>query len=122
MGNNRSDKPLTTPVQYLLQVLGSKWKLPILCTLSKKDVLRFNELKRELAGITNMSLSNCLQELEHYKIIKRVQYLEMPPRVEYSLTDNGKSLLPILKDLDEWVNKQLEINCEIAQETEPGDS
>lgn len=122
MGNNRSDKPLTTPVQYLLQVLGSKWKLPILCTLSKKDVLRFNELKRELAGITNMSLSNCLQELEHYKIIKRVQYLEMPPRVEYSLTDNGKSLLPILMNLDEWVNKQLEINCEIAQETKLGDS
>jgi len=122
MGNNRSDKPLTTPVQYLLQVLGSKWKLPILCTLSKKDVLRFNELKRELAGITNMSLSNCLQELEHYKIIKRVQYLEMPPRVEYSLTDKGKSLLPILKNLDEWVNKQLEINCELAQETEPGNS
>lgn len=122
MGNKRTDKPLTTPVQYLLQVLGSKWKLPILCLLSKKEVVRFNELKRELAGITNMSLSNCLQELVYYKIINRVQYMEIPPRVEYSLTDNGKSLLPILEDLDEWVNKQLEINYEKARGIEQGDS
>jgi DNA-binding HxlR family transcriptional regulator len=109
MNNKKINTPITTPVQYLLQILGGKWKLPILCILSKKDVVRFNELKRELDGITNMSLSNCLQELEQYKIINRVQYLEMPPRVEYSLTENGKKLLPSLKSLDEWVTEQLKV-------------
>lgn len=79
--------------------------LPSFSFTSKKDTVRFNELKRTVSGISNMSLSNCLQELEHYKIINRVQYLEMPPRVEYYLTDNGKELLPFLKDLDVWVKK-----------------
>ncbi|EKQ53639.1 MULTISPECIES: helix-turn-helix domain-containing protein [unclassified Clostridium] len=107
MKNRKIDNPITTPVQYLLQVLGGKWKLPILCILSMNDVVRFNELKRKLDGITNMSLSNCLNELEHYQIIDRVQYLEMPPRVEYSLSEKGKELLPLLKGLDEWIKKQL---------------
>ena len=79
MKTTRIYKTITTPIQYLLQVLGRKWNLPILCILSKKDTVRFNELKRTVDGITNMSLSNCLQELEHYKIINRVQYLEIPP-------------------------------------------
>jgi DNA-binding HxlR family transcriptional regulator len=95
-----------------LQMITGKWKLPILCALSTKDRIRFNELKRQLNGITNMSLTNCLQELERYKIVQRIQYLEMPPRVEYSLTENGKKLLPSLKAFNEWAEKQLEISNE----------
>lgn len=83
MNDRAKDKSISTHLQYLLQVISGKWKLPILCILTRKEVVRFNELKRELNGISNMSLSNCLQELEQYKIINRVQYLEMPPRVEY---------------------------------------
>jgi DNA-binding HxlR family transcriptional regulator len=112
MNDRKNDNSINTPVQYLLKILGGKWKLPILCILMKKEVVRFNELKRELDGITNMSLSNCLQELEQYNIINRVQYLEMPPRVEYSLTENGKKLLPSLKGINDWVKEQLEINDE----------
>lgn len=112
MKNRKISNSAATPVQYLLQILGGKWKLPVLCILSKKEVVRFNELKREIDGITNMSLSNCLQELEQHKIINRVQYLEMPPRVEYSLSENGKKLLPSLKGLEDWVNEQLEVSDE----------
>lgn len=102
----------TSPVLYSLQIIGGKWKLPILCVLNKRVILRFNELKRELDGISNMSLTNCLQELRYYKIINRVQYLEMPPRVEYSLTENGKKLIPALKAFDEWSKEQIKIRDE----------
>jgi DNA-binding HxlR family transcriptional regulator len=112
MNDRKKDRSINTHPQYLIQMLGGKWKLPILCILTKKEVVRFNELKRELDGITNMSLSNCLQELEQYKIINRVQYLEMPPRVEYSLTENSKKLIPILKGLSDWAKEQIEINDE----------
>ncbi|WP_238948228.1 helix-turn-helix domain-containing protein [Clostridium sp. YIM B02569] len=112
MNDERKDKSINTHLQYLLKVIGGKWKLPILCILTKKEVVRFNELKRELNGITNMSLSNCLQELEQYKIVKRIQYLEMPPRVEYSLTENSKKLIPSLKGLSDWAKEQIEINDE----------
>lgn len=104
----------TSPVQYSLQIISGKWKLPILCVLSRKDIVRFNELKREIDGITNMALTNCLRDLEYYKIVNRVQYLEMPPRVEYSLTKNGKKLIPALKALEEWSNEQIKIRDEIS--------
>ncbi|MFW2490458.1 winged helix-turn-helix transcriptional regulator [Clostridium chromiireducens] len=112
MDDRTKDKSINNHLQYLLQVIGGKWKLPILCILTKKEVVRFNELKKELNGITNMSLSNCLQELEQYKIINRVQYLEMPPRVEYSLTENSKKLIPSLKGLSDWAKEQIEIDEE----------
>jgi len=104
----------SSPVLYSLQIIGGKWKLPALCVLSKKGTIRFNELKRELDGITNMALTNCLQDLEYYKIISRVQYLEMPPRVEYSLTENGKKLIPALKSFEEWSKEQIKIREEIS--------
>ena len=102
----------TSPVVYGLQIIGGKWKMPILCALSQKGIVRFNELKRELDGITNMSLTNCLKELEYYKIINRVQYLQIPPRVEYSLTENGKKLIPFLTTFQEWSKEQIKIRDE----------
>lgn len=100
---------VTCPVLYSLQIIGGKWKLPILWALCRKGTLRFNELKKELDGITNMALTNCLQELEYYKIVNRVQYLEVPPRVEYSLTENGKGLIPSLKTFEKWAKEQIRI-------------
>jgi len=105
----------TSAVLYSLQIIGGKWKLPVLCVLSNGGIVRFNELKRKLDGITNMSLTNCLKELEYYKIINRVQYLEMPPRVEYSLTENGKKLIPCLKVFEEWSKEQIKIRDELSK-------
>lgn len=77
------------------------------CELLKKDVVRFNELKRDISGITNTMLSNSLHELERDQLVIRNQYNEMPLRVEYELTDKGKSLLPLLYELFHWGSNQI---------------
>jgi DNA-binding HxlR family transcriptional regulator len=92
------------PVKCTLEIIGGKWKLCILSQLLKKEISRFNELKRDISGITNTMLSNSLHELENDKLVRRIQYNEMPVRVEYTLTDLGKSLLPLLYEIDTWWN------------------
>ena len=67
--------------------------------------MRYNELKRNIEGITNMMLTQSLKDLEAYGIISREQFLEMPPRVEYTLTENGRDLIPSLKALAAWGSK-----------------
>ncbi len=67
--------------------------------------MRYNELKRRIHGITNMMLTQSLKELESSGIIYRKQYMEIPPRVEYSLTPNGEDLIQALKTLADWGNK-----------------
>lgn len=90
------------PTLFALTLLGGKWRLPILWKLSEHEVLRYNELKREVKGITSMVLTQCLQELELVHIINRKQYEEIPPRVEYSLTDEGKQLVDNLNSIRDW--------------------
>lgn len=67
--------------------------------------MRYNQLKKEIQGITNMMLTQSLKELESYGIVYRKQFMEIPPRVEYSLTDIGENLIPALKALADWGNK-----------------
>lgn len=90
------------PLTFALNLIGGKWRLPIIWALNKNGTMRYNELRRSIGGITNMVLTQSLKELESYGIINRVQYMEVPPRVEYSLTDNGKNLIPALKALADW--------------------
>ncbi len=90
------------PLSAVLDVIGGKWKIPILCALSGSEATRYNELKRRVPFITNTMLANSLRELEGDGLVMRRQYAEMPVRVEYSLTDTGKSLLPILKEMQTW--------------------
>lgn len=99
-----SDNNNECSVKCALEVIGGKRKLRILAQLLKKEVVRFNELKREISEITNTMLSNSLHELENDGLISRHQYNEMPVRVEYILTDRGKKLLPVLYELDIWWN------------------
>lgn len=96
--NNYDNCPLT----YALNLIGGKWRLPIIWAIHKNGIMRYNELKRDIKGITNMMLTQSLKELEAYSIVKRKQFMEIPPRVEYSLTDNGKILIPALKALANW--------------------
>ena len=105
--NNEEDNyNIKCPVKYTLGVIGGKWKLRILLQLLKTDVVRFNELKKKISGITNTMLSNSLNELAKDQLIIRNQYNEMPLRVEYELTDKGKSLLPLLYELSNWGKNQ----------------
>lgn len=90
------------PVAYSLKVIEGKWKIPILWVLSQNGTLRYNELKKSIEGITNMMLTSSLKELEKDKLVDRVQYNEIPPHVDYSLSETGKKLLPVLDELAKW--------------------
>ncbi|MBM7616054.1 winged helix-turn-helix transcriptional regulator [Alkaliphilus hydrothermalis] len=90
------------PLTFALKIIGGKWRLPIIWALSKSETMRYNELKRNIDGITNMMLTQTLKDLEANNIIKRQQYMEVPPRVEYALTENGENLIPALKQLANW--------------------
>ena len=90
------------PVKYALGLLNGKWKLRIIWELNQQETIRFNELQRRLTGISSVMLSKSLEELEQSKLVNRVQYNEIPPRVEYSLTPLGKAIYPALKELGQW--------------------
>lgn len=90
------------PFEYSLSLIGGKWKLNILFWLWRKDVMRYNELKRSLIGVTHKMLSKQLKELENDDLIIRHEYPQVPPKVEYYLSERGKSLMPILYELCKW--------------------
>ena len=89
------------PVGVVLRILGGKWKLSILCALLD-GTKRFSELRRLNPGITQRMLTNQLRELEADLVVTRKIYAEVPPKVEYSLTEVGKKLQPSLQQLEEW--------------------
>lgn len=88
--------------ELTLAVIGGKWKLIILWHLGLDGVKRFGELNRLIPHITQKMLTNQLRELEEDQLVHRVVYPEVPPRVEYSLTPYGESLMPILKLMYDW--------------------
>ena len=85
-----------------LEAIGGKWKILLLVALSQAEELRYGELRRLVFGITNTMLASSLKELEEDGLVKRTQYPEMPVRVEYSLTELGRLLIPILMELKDW--------------------
>ena len=101
-----SDHNQTCPIEYTLEKVSGKWKLIILWHLSNSDLLRYGEIKKSLNDITHKMLSQQLKELESDGFINRVAYPVVPPKVEYSLTEKGKSLLPILNLMSDWGNKE----------------
>ena len=90
------------PFEYVLSLIGGKWKLNILFWLWRKEVMRYNELRSSLQGITHKMLSKQLKELEGDDLIVRHEYPQVPPKVEYKLSNRGKSLMPILHELCKW--------------------
>ena len=95
------------PVTPVVQMLQGKWKLQILYELCIKCPMRFGELKKVLKPITNTMLTNALKELEGDGLVHREQYNEIPPRVEYSLTEKGTDLLPIFYAISQWGMKYI---------------
>ncbi|MBQ9405325.1 MAG: helix-turn-helix transcriptional regulator [Desulfovibrio sp.] len=90
------------PLLCALDIIGGKWKLPIIWFLSQEEHVRFNELRRRVSGVTNMMLAKCLRELETDGLVRRTQYEVIPPHVEYSLTASARELVPILRKLYAW--------------------
>ena len=87
---------------YALDVIGGRWRLAIIWTLSSKESMRYNELKRHLRGITNIMLTRALRSLEDHKLVTRTEFPEVPPHVEYALTPKCKEVLPALEILHRW--------------------
>lgn len=90
------------PLQTALKRIGGKWKIPIICTLSEGEGIRYNELMKKVQGITNTMLASSLKELERDGLVIRVQYNEMPIRVEYFITEKSKDVIPALQMLAVW--------------------
>lgn len=88
-------------VVYAIDILGGRWKLVILYKLEKRT-LRFHELKKRIPDISDRMLTLHLQELEKSGLVIRTVYPEVPPRVEYSLSESARKLAPIWKQLEEW--------------------
>ncbi len=93
------------PAERAIYFLGGKWKIRILFYLFNNKIVRFNKLKKELKTITQQMLSKQLKELEIDGIINREVHQLVPPKVEYSLTEFGLSVIPILKSFSDWNKK-----------------
>ena len=102
----KMEKELMCPLEYGLDIFGGKWKSRIICVLSADSVMRYNEIRKELGDITDAVLAAMLKELAANGLVSRKQYNEIPPKVEYSLTEKGKSVLPILQSICLWSRQQ----------------
>ncbi len=99
---NYKQKTLNCTFELTLELIGGKWKPIILWHLSQSEALRFSELKRSLPNVTQKMLTQQLRELEEDKLVSRKVYAEVPPKVEYALTEVGRSMIPLLKMMDDW--------------------
>ncbi len=98
----KMEKDIRCPLEYGLDVFGGKWKSRIICVLADKEFLRYSMIRKEMCNITDAVLATTLKELIRDGIVNRKQYDEIPPRVEYSLTEKGKSVVPILQSICQW--------------------
>lgn len=95
------------PFDGAMDLISGKWKMNILFALSEIGTMRYGEVRTVLGNVTNRVLSKKLKELEENGLIARKEYQQIPPKVEYSLTDKGKTLLPILRMICDWGK----VNC-----------
>lgn len=114
-----------TGFSYTLSLINGKYKMVILYCLMEFGIVRYNEMKRYIKTISHKTLSLMLKELEQDGLINRKEYPQIPPKVEYSMTDRGKSLIPILDSMCEWGDqnriariapdtKEIEVNTQDA--------
>ena len=97
-----------TGFNYTMSLIQGKYKMFILYTLMEFGVVRFNEMHKYIGGITYKTLSSTLKQLEADGLIVRSEYPQIPPKVEYSLSERGQSLMPILDQMCEWGDRNRE--------------
>ena len=98
----KMEKDIRCPLEYGLDIFGGKWKSRIICVLAEQKVLRYSELRNEMVNITDAVLAATLKELIRDGIVARKSYDEIPPRVEYRLSEKGASVVPILQSICQW--------------------
>jgi DNA-binding HxlR family transcriptional regulator len=116
--NQCGDKTYYCNVELTLQVIGGKWKPIIMYRLGDGGTLRFSEIKRSIPNITQKMLTQQLRELEADGVVHRQVFPQVPPRVEYRLTDIGRSVMPVIdslcrwgKEYEEWAREQERIGA-----------
>lgn len=92
----------TCPVRNIISRFSSKWSILILCVLSENETTRFNAIGRAIPDISPKVLTSTLKNLEKDGLVRRDFFPQIPPRVEYSLTEKGRSLMPLIKSLIDW--------------------
>ncbi len=102
---NEKDLLENCGMYYTLSLIGGRWKVSILAALLDNETLRYSEIKKKLPGITERMLIKQLKELQNDRLINRIDYNEVPPRVEYSISSLGESLNTILTEMHHWGKK-----------------
>lgn len=102
MYQHKMEEDIRCPLEYGMRVFGGKWKSRVICVLYELGTMRYSAIRKEMINITDAVLAATLKELIEDGLIDRVQYNEIPPRVEYKLTDKGKSVVPILQSICKW--------------------
>lgn len=102
MYKRKLDKDIRCPLEYGLDLFGGRWNSRIICVLAEKEVLRYSELRKEMGNITDAVLSVTLKKLIADGLVFRHSFDEIPPRVEYNLTEKGSSVVPILRSICRW--------------------
>ena len=102
MYKRKLEKDIRCPLEYGMELFGGKWNSRIICVLAAMEPLRYSALRQEMGNITDAVLASTLKELVNNDIVKRTSYDEIPPRVEYRLTEKGHSVVPILQSICRW--------------------
>jgi DNA-binding HxlR family transcriptional regulator len=98
----------TCPIRNVLSRFSDKWSLLIMCSLHANEKMRYKELMKCIPDISHKMLTNCLRKLEEDHLLTRMAYAEIPPRVEYSLTEMGKSIMPAVQMMINWAQMHFE--------------
>lgn len=116
MYHPKLERDIRCPLEYGMEVFGGKWKSRIICVLYKHGSMRYGALRTEMVNITDSVLSGSLKELAADGIVLRMSYDEIPPRVEYELSEKGRSVVPLLVSIGQWTaeNYSEELNSAIA--------
>lgn len=102
MYKHKMQEDIRCPLEYGLDIFGGKWKSRIICVLAEKGTLRYSGLRKEMSNITDAVLAVTLKELIADGIVNRKSFDEIPPHVEYCLTEKGNSVIPILQSICRW--------------------
>ncbi len=98
----KMDKDIRCPLEYGLDVFGGKWDSRVICVLHNIGTMRYSRIREEMCNITDAVLAATLKKMISENLIERKQYDEIPPRVEYSLTEKGRSVVPIMHSICQW--------------------
>ncbi len=112
MYQKKIETDIRCPLEYGLEMFGGKWKSRVICVLNEKGRLRYSSIRKEMRNITDAVLASTLKELINDGLVARKQYDEIPPRVEYCLTDKGLSVVPILQSICKWAGISKRKNSE----------